>query len=168
MIDIAFIGKAGVGKSTIAEQLVKNNNYVKMAFATPLKMIAEEIFMRPMDKTDPADRKVLQLLGTEVGRAREQDIWLRHFDIAYSEIDANVVVDDCRFLNEAEYLYEHGFFIVKITGRETIATGENAQHTSETEQDQIVPDVTLDNSGTIEETMDALYQIMEEYLRQTN
>ena len=111
----------------------------------------------------------MQILGTEVGRAREDDIWISHLYEMIEESYEPIVIDDCRYINEAEFLKEElGYFIVKIVGRETTISEENAKHNSETEQDQIIPDATIDNSGTLEETMDQLYQIMEEYKRLTN
>jgi hypothetical protein len=157
-LKIGFVGKAGSGKTTISDELVKRYDFHKLSFATPLKKFAEDILMRPIDKTNPLDRKFLQQLGTDVCRAREKNIWLMHFFKSYYLLDPKetgnikVVVDDCRFKNEADYLKHKGFYIIRIVGRST-EIGENKNHLSEIEQDFIDADFELDNSGTIEETM---------------
>jgi dephospho-CoA kinase len=177
---ISFVGKAGCGKTSLANHLTNSHqNFVKLSFATPLKKFAEEILMRSIDKTDPLDRKFLQQLGTELGRARQKDIWIKHFDknlnkdFHFVQENAgmyclqpykkcNFVVDDCRFLNEAEYLKSNGFIIIKITGRQ-LDMGENASHASEVEQDQIIADHELDNSGSYSQAICKLYEIMINY-----
>ena len=84
---VAFIGKAGCGKTTLANHLVHStNNFVKLSFATPLKWIAEYVLLRPINKEDPLDRKFLQQLCTELGRARQKDIWIKHFDFHFFRI----------------------------------------------------------------------------------
>lgn len=41
---IGLCGQAGAGKDTVADYLVKQYNCTKMAFASPLKTVAEELF----------------------------------------------------------------------------------------------------------------------------
>jgi hypothetical protein len=183
-VNIAFVGKAGAGKTTIADNLVENNDYIKRSFAAPLKKIAEQILLRPLDKTNPDDRKFLQILGTDLSRARDKEIWIKHmknslqglkchdatcksYEYCTSLPSRPFVIDDCRFENEAEYLKSEKFLIIRITGRQSKLSAENASHLSEAGQDQIKCDFELDNSGTIEETMNALYQELEIYLWKT-
>jgi GTPase SAR1 family protein len=170
---IALVGKAGSGKSTIAKELVEKDGYLKLAFAAPLKYFAEEILMRPLDKTDPLDRKFLQYLGTELGRARQKDIWIKHFDLSMQSIIEdmeddylNFVVDDCRFINEAEYLKSKDFLIIKLIGRQWNLEPSLTQHPSEAEQDAIVPDFTVDTSTTLSETVCELFDKIGEYLHE--
>lgn len=178
-IHIAFVGKAGSGKTTLSNELLKRTNFVKLSFAAPMYRIAMEILMRPIDKSDPLDRKFMQYLGTDLGRARQKDIWIQHLDRqlnqqfqmasfgkpgGYVQIETrkcNFVIDDCRFLNEAEYLKSKNFAIVKLIGRQREMTSENSQHASETEQDSIPVDFELDNSGSLDETMLKLLEGLE-------
>lgn len=170
-LKLAFVGKAGAGKTTIANELVERYRFVKLSFAAPLKKFAEEILMRPIDKTDPLDRKFLQVFGTDLCRARDKEVWVKHLKntmynstqfvpvkggvVMKTTFECPCVVDDCRFLNEAEYLKKEGFYIIRIIGRSTDIK-ENKNHASEVEQDSIPVDFELDNSGSIEETMDKL------------
>ncbi|MFA5307379.1 MAG: AAA family ATPase [Candidatus Babeliales bacterium] len=155
-IGICLTGKAGSGKSTIAEQLAKNDGFTRMSFAQKVKDIARDILMRPIDKTDPLDREFLQKLGTDLARKRDPDVWIKHFFTAYAQwtrfLKNRFVVDDCRFKNEADFLREHGFVIVRVEGR-GYDMGALGAHASETELDEIGADFTVDNSGDIMDTM---------------
>lgn len=76
-------------------------------------------------KGHPAIRGLLQLVGTELGRNWHgpDTIWIDTFrqkfriyqkHAAGLRVEWPVVVDDCRFVNEAEALRELGFYIVKL------------------------------------------------------
>lgn len=107
MLIIGVCGKAGSGKDTIADILVKDHGFVKVAFADPLKRICQEVFeftteqlWGPSEKRNEADfrylrsnfmdengdqvtdylspRYALQKLGTEWGRDCYPDIWIEY------------------------------------------------------------------------------------------
>lgn len=176
---IAFIGKMFSGKTTAAKYLTAEHGYVKLAFADPVKIVAAQMlnqlaaYLRVHDlssisgtsdwtydliqerKTEPQVRKLLQLVGTELGRELigYEDVWV---DILLKEAAnlTNVVVDDCRFPNEAEALRSHGFRIVKIERDNESRQRALVQaypdtwrgimaHPSETSLDNFVPDVVL-------------------------
>jgi hypothetical protein len=98
---IGVVGKAGSGKDTIADMLVKNNNMCKMAFADPLKRICKELFnftdeqlWGPSEKRSEPDfrykrytdngleylnaRTALQKIGTEGARFCYENIWVEY------------------------------------------------------------------------------------------
>jgi hypothetical protein len=85
-------------------------------------------------------RQALMDIGTEVGRAYNDQVWLENFDSRYSKLDKQldlVVVTDVRFRNEFEHLKRKGFFQIRLyrdTGLPTI------NHVSETNQDSIADD----------------------------
>ncbi len=156
MIKLAFTGRAGSGKTTLATWFVENYDCVRLAFADQVKYFAKEILMRPIDKHDPADRKFLQILGTDLARARDPDIWLKHMEqrLAVTEgMSEGYVIDDCRFVNEADWLKKHGFTLIKVVGRGYSLSPELSNHPSEAEVDKIVPDFTVDNSGKLGDTI---------------
>lgn len=107
MLIIGVCGKAGSGKDTIADILVKDHGFVKVAFADPLKRICQEVFeftseqlWGPSEKRNEPDfrylrhnfmdengdqvsdylspRYALQKLGTEWGRDCYPDIWIEY------------------------------------------------------------------------------------------
>src|SRR5690606_38687025 len=60
---------------------------------------------------DPGRRA--QLLGTDVGRALDQEVWIRY--LLEHLPDGHVVVDDVRFRNECEALRQAGFVLIRLT-----------------------------------------------------
>lgn len=104
-------------------------------------------------------RGILQKLGTEVVRETiGDDVWIKNMEIACRQQD-KVVIDDCRFENEAEWAHEMGGRIIHVN-RPSVATGDDLSHASE--QDMMRwwsshVDVTLDNTSTLE----ALYGMVE-------
>jgi len=60
---------------------------------------------------DPGRRA--QLIGTDVGRALDQEVWIRY--LLEHLPDGSVVVDDVRFVNECEALRQDGFLLVRLT-----------------------------------------------------
>lgn len=116
---ILISGKMGSGKSTLSEMLgaaAKNSNMVPvhLKFAAPLYEIHDDVLNKMERFTGKKrlkkDRLLLQLLGTEWGRATfGVDIWaeILHNTIATKESQRNpftapflFIVDDCRFENE--------------------------------------------------------------------
>jgi len=169
---VAFTGLAGSGKSTASEYLVDRYGYTRVRFAGPLKaaMAALGFSQEEIDgslKETPHEllggktpRHAMQTLGTEWGRnCIVDDFWIRLWRRQVDEVLASggrVVVDDCRFQNEAVAIRKLGGDIFKIQGRGGIA----GSHSSEKGIGQIVDDV-LDNTGSVEE----LHQMVEEALR---
>lgn len=169
---LCLTGKAGSGKTSIALEY-ERKGYIRLAFATPVKEFACEILRRPIEKTDPKDREFLQKLGTDVGRWRDKDIWVKHFadNLAEAKIitgqDDFFVVDDARFQNEVDYLRSQGFVVVKVLGR-GYDMGELSQHISESGVDAIKPDFTVDNSGELMDTLDELEAKFQSFVSSKN
>lgn len=115
---IAIMGPAGSGKSTAAEYLVERYGAVRYSFARPLK----ELVRRAFDLTDAqvygsqADKEaidpryghsprwLLQRIGTEGGRAVfGESFWTdQALTLIKREAPALAVIDDCRFVTEAQ------------------------------------------------------------------
>lgn len=180
MIKIMLVGKAGAGKTTIAKELEKHYGYKIFSFATRLKQIAEEIKMAPLDKLgNPKDRELLQKLGTEIGRWYTNDMWVKQlaksiedgFNVPPELLNGktkvqwvnNIVIDDCRFLNEAKWGKENGFIIIRVVGRGYNLDPKLANHASEKEQELVEADYIIDNSGSLSDTMNALWNIIKSY-----
>ena len=159
---LAVIGKAGAGKSAIAEKLC-NKGYIRLSFASKVKEIAWDILQKPLDKTQPKDREFLQKLGTDLARAYDPDVWIRHFQAAYWKWlkfgKKDFVVDDARFVNEVEYLRSEGFVVVRVVGR-GYSMGALGNHVSETQLDTYKADFEVDNSGSLQKTMWQLQHII--------
>jgi dephospho-CoA kinase len=132
-------------------------------------------------------RKLLQLVGTELGREffGPDTIWI---DKLVARIEhswyTRLVNDDCRFPNEADALKNVGFTLIRIqrpeeerleSVRTSIRTAdpsltpeqvekrleETQNHPSETEQRFIMADITLYNNGSLSDLHDALNDVVE-------
>lgn len=127
-IIVGLTGAAGVGKSAVAKQLAANYGFTRMAFAEPLKAAVRAILQgwgynaaacewwidgpgkeRPCPAlTYETPRKAMQLLGTEWGReGLGGELWVNHLLNRIEKSASNrIVVDDCRFDNEAEAIIQ--------------------------------------------------------------
>ena len=145
---IAFVGKAGSGKTTLANYLVQKYDFTRLSFAKKVKQFGVAILLRGMKKNNPAFRKFLQMLG-EGARVVDPNIWIRWLDMELTEYDeagVSVVIDDCRYKNEADFLRADGFVLVKVKGRLARLPDELTKHVSEVELDEIECDCDFDNS----------------------
>lgn len=104
---IAIHGKMHSGKTTTAKYLYINLTSVVRPFARPIKDLATYIGWN--GKKDKKGRRLLQLLGTEVGRECIKDtIWVDKWQESLGDTGSHVTVicDDLRFQNEYEHLNE--------------------------------------------------------------
>lgn len=135
---IALHGPAGSGKSHAASILVEEFGYTRMKFAGPLKAMMHTLLTyagvpereltrysegdlkeTPLDMLEgKTPRHVMVTLGTEWGRDLiGPDLWV---NLAMQPIldhlaaGRSVVVDDCRFVNEAREIIKLGGHVAKI------------------------------------------------------
>lgn len=155
---IGLVGLAGSGKSSVAEVLARRG-FVRAAFADELKRIAREQFGWDGQK-DERGRRLLQVLGTEAGRAYDPDIWTKRLfaridpllagaaPLTYelrrppgipgpetahvvSDAPAGVVIDDVRFQNEVDAIRARGGRLILVTRSSQPLLREKPAHESE-------------------------------------
>ncbi|QAX95009.1 deoxynucleoside monophosphate kinase [Streptomyces phage Sebastisaurus] len=170
---VGLIGKARSGKDTVAQRLVRSRAYTRVAFADPLKAMAMQtnpfvptspgvvVRLAPLindvgweyaKERYPEVRRILQAVGQTV-RLHDEDFWVR---VALRKVDAAdswnmpVVITDVRYPNEAETLRKRGFALVRVT-RPGASAGPNAEHESETALDEFHADLTIGNTGTLDD-----------------
>lgn len=146
---IGVHGKAGSGKTTMCELITKiiGRNCKIISFADPLKRIALSLGWE--GEKDEKGRRLLQLLGTEVGRGCvAEDIWLRHYTMQLFENRKEEIIftDDMRFENEIALIKEYGGTTVNLKGRSDIAKGASG-HSSEKQMPDDEFDFTINNDG---------------------
>ena len=180
---IAFTGKAGAGKTTAATYVAnslssKNKRAKKAAFADPLKKLCCDVYSVAFGVPKTAfygsqdaknrelvslpgwsGRKILQHIGTEGFRHVSPGVWA-NYAINYAQLSLkmdnydHVILDDLRFISEADAVRKAGGIVVGIQGGHANQGGA-AQgipgHVSETETALVVPDRILINDGTLEE-----------------
>lgn len=140
---IGICGYAGSGKDTVANYLIKEKNFERVSFAGILKDIVSvlmgwerelleglteesRIFRETKDEWWSSKmgkyitpRIVLQTIGTNVFRNHFDDnIWIFAMERKFLSMkDKNVVITDCRFENEFEFIKNLGGKILTVSGR---------------------------------------------------
>lgn len=120
MIVIGLNGQFRHGKSYVAQYILKEAARQDLgaeivSFATPLKNLCRTEFGWD-GKKDERGRRLLQVVGTDAGRAYNPNIWVEkwveHVE-SLSGIDI-VVCDDLRFSNEARAIEAMGGTTCKV------------------------------------------------------
>ncbi len=131
---IAFNGAKTVGKTTIAKAVAAlSDDVVILSFATPLRAMLEAMGIdrhnldvgkeEPVKGLNQSARQMLCSLGTEWGRQMvSQEIWLWAMQRQIDQIvkkslnpgDLIIIIDDCRFANEAEWVASQDGVVVKL------------------------------------------------------
>jgi len=161
---LGLTGQPGAGKNTAADYLVEHHGFVQVAFADPIRQAAltldpfvgtfyrlsEVVAMVGWDQAKvryPESRRILQTLGTELGRdLHGPDVWV---SMIFQKIDAlaagqPVVITDVRFRNEAEALWGRGGTLVRLR-RQQDHRPEVLAHRSETESAALIADAEIFN-----------------------
>ena len=176
---IGLSGYAQTGKDTVAEYLVNNHNFTRVAFADPIRKALFEldpivtisngvqITLKPVidlygwDEAKtlfPEIRRLIQRFGTEVGRELwNENFWVHKAFDEIRKIDGNIVVTDVRFTNEADALkILHGKMWRVIRND----VGPVNRHSSETQLDNYPFDAIIDNNNDLSK----LYQIIDDLI----
>lgn len=185
----ALTGAKGSGKDTIALYLVEKYGFVKLSFAKALKDIVAVIFSWDREKLEGVTdedrlwreevdkwweielgilgftpRYALENIGTDVFRNHfHTDIWI--LSLKKAILDAtktrqNVVITDCRFLNEEIFVNQFkGSTILRVSrGDDETPTG----HISNQQYLQIKYNHMLTNNGTIEDLQNKIDELLYE------
>ena len=176
---IGLIGFKQSGKSTAAKYLEDTYGFarhnfkdalvaeVKQNFPDLLREIALDWPLPENATTDdlfvtkpPLMRALLQNYGTEVRRRDNDNYWVSKWKVG-SYKDNDIVVDDVRFINEAQAVKDRGGILIRIV-RDDITTG--GSHTSETEQSLIQEDHTI---NVQKGDFDRLYRKLDSFMKET-
>ena len=181
---IGLCGLKGSGKDTLGKILVEKYNFQKFSFADTLKDITSIIFnwdrkslegdtnksrefretkddwwSQQLDK-DITPRKMLQFIGTDLFRNYfHQDIWVKIIERKLIDNkNKNIVITDCRFMNEVEIIKKLRGSIIKINRNIT----NNDNHSSENQLTNLKPDYVIDNNKDIANLYSQIKKIIEE------
>ena len=156
---IGLVGKKGSGKDTMADFLVSDYGYRKLAMADPLKKACKILFdfsdaqlsdhqekERVDERWGISPRQAFQTMGTDLIRKHIfDDFWLRRADMEVGHyLEENMVVSDIRFPNEAQWVKNHGGILIRIHSPCLIVPEEDT-HSSEVLMEDIIVDHELLN-----------------------
>lgn len=163
---IGLTGKAGAGKDTVGEYLVRVHGFTRFAYADALKdaalsinpiifdnerlrSLAHEHGMDFVKRAHFEARRFLQELGLAM-RAVDEQFWLRPLDALIDSREARrIVVTDCRFDNEAVQVIQHGGHVFNVERPGAGLMGGAASHVSEQGINPEFISGTIRNSGSI-------------------
>jgi len=163
---IGLTGYAGTGKDTV-RALLEKHGFHGFSFADPMRaMLRAKLetggfdarFMERRELKEEAIpilgfsyRELMQTLG-DWGRGLAPDFWLRHASAYVSDAVFCGVsvfcVSDVRFANEAAWVRHQGGVIWRV---HRDAAQPVREHVSESGVDDITPDLTVHNNGTLGE-----------------
>lgn len=182
---IGLCGLQGSGKDTIANFLVNNYNFTRISFASILKDVVavmfgwerkllegittesrlwrdtKDIWWSEKLKKDITPRKILQEIGTDLFRNNyNPNIWIYCFEnkLRKYNYEKNIVISDCRFLNEINMIKKLGGYTIEVQRNppkwlSDIKTGKLKTipniHSSELELIKIKHDFVIKNNKTL-------------------
>ena len=164
---ILVSGKAGSGKTTFADYLVRTypNKYISLALAAKLKTLTYKllkIFNIPITSFSDLDdrstkeryRSYMQLIGTEAMRSTfGDDFWCEQLLPSveqYVSSGFNVIISDVRFSNEQEFFKSRFDDVKCIMIRRSSIDMTEVKHSSEN-TDNLHIDEVIFNDGDIHE-----------------
>jgi len=158
---LGFCGKAGAGKTTIANMVL--NQFLKMTdtkigcviipFAKALKDLAVQLGWDGVK--DERGRRLLQLLGTDVCRdCISEDYWVERWKESVARERARkiqlIVADDVRFENELNCIKSLGGITYQLVGRSMELSKDASTHPSEQLYLKLADDLLISNTSTFE------------------
>jgi Holliday junction resolvasome RuvABC ATP-dependent DNA helicase subunit len=113
MIRVAFFGPMCVGKTWCANILANELDFEKLSFATAVKGTAKKLF--GVTTKSAESRRVLQIVGEKM-REIDPNVWINQVvNTVNDHPNVDYVVDDLRYVNEAEALRALGFTLILVT-----------------------------------------------------
>jgi hypothetical protein len=170
---LAFTGRKRCGKSTAAIHLSENFGYLRTSFAGPIKDMMRALHLTEAEinghlKEIPCDllegnspRHGMQTIGYEWGRKMIGDnLWINTWRRGIEKFPANpILVDDCRFHNEADAIKKLGGYIVRVVNPNSNSIASIDSHASEAYSETLPCDEIILNDGTIDEFLEKVEQV---------
>lgn len=173
---IVISGKAQHGKDTTAgymkEFLEARGKKVLIAHYGDLVKYVCKTFFNWDGQKDEKGRTLLQQVGTERIRNKGYaDYWVSFIGDILSFFPYEwdyVLIPDCRFPNEIEYLQKRGFDVIHVRvvreDFESPLTEEQQKHPSETALDDYPPDILLINRNDLTYLKYAVSEVVDRLL----
>ena len=110
---IAIAGRMASGKTTSAKALAEHWDGEILSLGGKVKEVGKDLFGM-VEK----DRPLLQQIGMKMREIRP-DVWIEYLDREATKRTC-VVVDDCRFVNEARWFKDNGWLLVRLNIEEEV------------------------------------------------
>lgn len=166
MTIVVLVGRMGSGKTTVAD-ILASYNYTNITFAEPIKAFASALLFTDNELNGTqseklavsplwgvSGRKFMQMFGTEICRdtlckliPSMSQLFIRVVEQKILNATSNIVISDCRFLDELAMAKRLGAIVVKIVRGKGHAM---STHISESELDTCSYDIIINNNNTIE------------------
>lgn len=175
---IGLSAKIKCGKTTYAEELLKiYPSYVIESFGNNVKKEVSDTYNIPMPLMYSQEgkeeivnhdnlplpnmtvREVMQWHGTDYRREQDTNYWIKYMmELTY---DKFVIIDDVRFINEAQLVNDNGI-LIRVNPHENWEVGPFSEHRSETELDDYEKfDLVLEPKfNGIKEAVDTIIQFI--------
>lgn len=158
MILIGITGKKYAGKTTLANLIQKATTAktIQIAFADAVKEEVAKacgVTVEQIEQNKQQFRPILQWWGTDFRRKMQRDdYWIQELNRrcvnAHNQNVSCVIIPDCRFQNEAQYIKSiPASWLVRIKREAT--DNDYDKHASETELETIATDLCIHNNGTL-------------------
>ena len=166
---ILISGKAQHGKDTTAGMLkstLEADGYSVLIahYGDLVKYICKTFFNWDGQK-DEAGRALLQHVGTDIIRKQDENYWVRFIGEMLTFFSSKwdyVLIPDCRFPNEVDYLKKMGVDTIHMRvirdNFESPLSKEQQAHPSETALDNVTPDYWVHNDGTLRDLQGKIVQ----------
>lgn len=179
---VGICGKAGSGKDTIGDYLIKKYDFKKIALADPIKRLVKDIFV--LDDYTVYDRvarekklknwpnwtvrKLLQFIGTELFRDKiDDEIWVKSLWYKIKkDTKHHYVISDLRFPNELNFLRAQAkkkFLCIKVVRPGYDGKVGLVGHASEAFD--LKGDIEIINDGTIKDLYNKIDKFVEGRLK---
>lgn len=183
---VGVSGKKRHGKNTASEVLARDLGFTEVAFGDALKQavyildpilwswrwLLRTLAGRPMRvrelvdavgweaaKEVPEVRRLLQKMGTEVGREiLGEDIWVRTALAKAAAIDGPVVITDVRFRNEVDAVRAAGGMLLRVNRPSVVSTDTHPSETALDDYDEF--DAVLVNDGSVADLQAAAAEVV--------
>lgn len=149
---IGICGYARSGKTELAKAIVKRvrrsgSGASIVPFAGKVKDIARRWFGWDGRKNEPG-RRLLQVIGTEAGRAYDPDLWVKWWERGHASVSGGwlIIADDVRFPNEVEAIRSRGGIIVRVDRPGCGPDGHDSER-----PDLLHTDLVVTNDGTLDD-----------------
>ena len=153
---IGLSGYARSGKDTVADILVNNYSFTRLAFADKVreflyasddavKFVVDEVGWERA-KNMPSVRRALQTTGLAAREVFGQNFWVDQIVKSLDDLNL-VVITDVRFKNEADKIRNRGGYVWRITRN---GVGPVNDHISELDLDDYEFDLVLNNNHSLD------------------